>query len=248
MLFPDFTPVQCLCMFLASFIIGLSKSGVKGIDMLTVTLMALVFGGKASTGIVLPLLCIADLGAVTYYNRHAQWGQFRRLMPWVVVGILVGVYVGKTLDEQVFRKVMAVIILSTVVIMIALELRKKPLQPTNRIWAIALGLTTGFTSMIGNLAGAFSNIYFMAMRMPKDQFIGTAAWLFMIINLIKLPLQAFYWHNITATTLRTDAVLLPTLALGFWAGLRIVQRIREEDYRRIVLVLTLVGSLFMLSV
>ncbi|MBD0376959.1 MAG: sulfite exporter TauE/SafE family protein, partial [Flavisolibacter sp.] len=58
---------------LAAFIIGLSKAGIKGIDMMNVTIMAIVFGGKASTGIVLPLLCIADLMAVRYYHRHAQW-------------------------------------------------------------------------------------------------------------------------------------------------------------------------------
>jgi hypothetical protein len=100
--------------------------------------------------------------------------------------------------------------------------------------------------MIGNLAGAFSNIYFMAMRMPKQDFIGTAAWLFLFINFFKLPFQVFYWNNITLTTLRTDLVLLPALALGFFVGLRIVQRIREEYYRRVVLALTLLGSVFML--
>ena len=38
----------------ASFIIGLSKDGLKGIDMLSITIMAIVFSGKASTRIVLP--------------------------------------------------------------------------------------------------------------------------------------------------------------------------------------------------
>ena len=141
---------------------------------------------------------------------------------------------------------MAAIILATVVIMVALELRKAPLQPKSPLWAATLGLVTGFTTMIGNLAGAFSNIYFMAMRMPKDQFIGTAAWLFLVINLFKLPFQVFYWQNITLQTLRTDLYLLPALALGFWAGLKIVAHIQEIYYRRVVLGLTLLGALFML--
>ena len=58
---------------LGAFIIGLSKAGLKGIDMMNVTIMAIVFGSKASTGIVLPLLCSADIMAVIYYNRHARW-------------------------------------------------------------------------------------------------------------------------------------------------------------------------------
>src|SRR5688572_23060331 len=90
-----------LLILLAAFIIGLSKAGIKGIDMMNVTIMALVFGGKASTGIVLPLLCAADILAVTYYHRHAQWNHFRRLMPWMMLGILIGVFVGKNINEDV---------------------------------------------------------------------------------------------------------------------------------------------------
>src|SRR6187401_2521346 len=92
-----------LLILLASFIIGMSKAGLKGIDMMNVTIMAIVFGGKASTGVVLPLLCVADIFAVVYYNRHAQWKQFWKLIPWMMVGILIGVFVGKNLDEALFR-------------------------------------------------------------------------------------------------------------------------------------------------
>src|SRR5205085_6075218 len=99
-----------ILILLAAFIIGLSKAGLKGIDMMNVTLMAIVFGGKASTGIVLPLLCAADIMAVTYYHRHAQWPQFWKLIPWMIIGVLIGVYVGRDLNEVIFRKLMAVII------------------------------------------------------------------------------------------------------------------------------------------
>src|SRR4029079_6718121 len=99
-----------LLIAIAAFIIGLSKAGLKGIDMMNVTIMAIIFGSKASTGIVLPLLCAADIMAVKYYHRHAQWNHFWKILPWMVIGILIGVYAGKDLDEAVFRKIMAVII------------------------------------------------------------------------------------------------------------------------------------------
>jgi len=228
--------------FISAFIIGLSKAGLKGIDMLNVTIMAIVFGGKASTGIVLPLLCVADIAAVLYYNRHAQWKHFWKLVPWMAVGILIGVYTGKDLNEPVFRKVMALIIIVTVIIMVWMEIRKKVTVPTNLLFVSGMGLVAGFTTMLGNLAGAFSNIYFLAMRMPKNDFIGTAAWVFLVMNLFKLPFQVFYWKNINATSLQTDLFLLPALALGFWAGIKIVTRIKDDNYRKAVIVLTLIGS------
>lgn len=239
-----FTPASWLLIMLAAFIIGLSKAGLKGIDMMNVTIMAIVFGGKASTGIVLPLLCVADILAVAYYHRHARWHHFRKLMPWIIIGILVGVYIGKDLDEILFRRIMAVIILLTVFIVIAMEFRKTERVPSHPVFAAGMGLVSGFTTMLGNLAGAFSNIYFLAMRMPKNNFIGTAAWLFLFINLFKLPFQVIYWKNITWSTLQTDLFLLPALGLGFWAGLRIVSVIKDDGYRKVVIALTLIGALF----
>ena len=237
------TVTNWILILIAAFIIGLSKAGLKGIDMMNVTIMAIVFGGKASTGIVLPLLCAADIMAVIYYNRHAQWHQFRKLIPWMMAGILVGVFVGKDLDEALFRKVMAVIIIVTVIIMVAFEFRKTTTIPENKLFVAGTGLAAGFTTMLGNLAGAFANVYFLAMRMPKNDFIGTAAWVFLVINLFKLPFQVIYWKNITLPSLQTDLYLLPALLLGFWAGLKIVAIIKDDSYRKIVIVLTLLGAI-----
>jgi len=238
-----YSPINWALILLGAFIIGLSKAGLKGIDMMNVTIMALVFGGKASTGIVLPLLCVTDIMAVTYYHRHAQWTHFWKLIPWMIIGILIGVFVGKDLNEAVFRKIMALIIISTVVIMLALEIRKTVSIPSNKLFVANMGLVAGFTTMLGNLAGAFSNIYFLAMRMPKNDFIGTAAWVFLVINLFKLPFQVFYWKNITPITLQTDLFLLPAIVAGFWAGLKIVAKIKDDSYRKVVIVLTLIGAI-----
>lgn len=239
----DFSGVNWVLILLSAFIIGLSKAGLKGIDMMNVTIMAIVFGGKASTGVVLPLLCAADIMAVIYYHRHADWPKFWKLIPWMVIGILIGVFVGKDLNEVVFRRIMAIIIILTVIIMIALEFRKNAVMPDNKLFAATMGLSAGFTTMLGNLAGAFSNIYFLAMRMPKNNFIGTAAWVFLVINLFKLPFQVIYWKNITFSTLRTDLLLLPALVIGFWAGIKIVSKIRDDSYRKVVIVLTLIGAI-----
>lgn len=241
-----YTLSQWIMILLASFIIGLGKAGLRGVDMLSVTLMAFVFGSKSSTGIVLPLLCLADIAAVTYYHRHAEWKHFWKLTPWMVIGILLGVFLGKDLNEVVFRKIMAIIILITIIIVLWLEYRKSKQVPQHPLFAASTGLAAGFTTMLGNLAGAFSNLYFLAMQMPKNNFIGTAAWIFLFMNLFKLPFQLFFWKNITAQSVQIDLFLMPTLALGFWLGLHLVGKIRDEQYRKLVIFLTLIGSVFML--
>jgi uncharacterized membrane protein YfcA len=242
----QFTLTEWSMILLSAFIIGLGKAGIKGLDMLTVTLMAIVFGSKSSTGVVLPLLSMADVAAVLYYNRHAQWKHFKNMMPWMVVGVLLGVWLGKDMNESIFKMVMTVIILITVVIVLIMEYRKSEQVPTHPLFVSSTGLAAGFTTMIGNLAGAFSNLYFLAMRVDKNSFIGTAAWMFLIINLFKMPFQVFYWKNITVETLKVDLYLIPALALGFYAGVIWVGKIKDDQYRKLVLLLTLGGSIFLL--
>jgi uncharacterized membrane protein YfcA len=90
---------------------------------------------------------------------------------------------------------------------------------------------------IGILIGIF-----LVNAINRTDFIGTAAWVFLVINLFKLPFQVLYWKNITVASLQTDLLLLPALALGFWTGLKIVARIKDNNYRKVVIVLTLTGA------
>lgn len=235
-----------ILVLVATFLIGMGKGGVKGIDMLNVTLMAVVFGSKSSTGIVLPLLLFADIAAVAYYRRYADWKLFWKLVPWMIIGILFGVFLGKDMHEQLFRRIMSVIVLVTVVIVLVMEFRKDKEVPNHPAFAIGNGLAAGFTTMIGNLAGAFANLYFLAMRVNKNVFIGTGAWIFLFMNWFKFPFQVFYWKNISLETLKIDLYLMPVLLLGFWLGVKFVDRIKDEQYRKLVILLTIIGSLVML--
>ena len=70
--------------------IGLSKTGLSGLGTMFVPVMAAIFGGKASSGVVLPMLVFADLFAVFYYRRHADWPVLMKLLPWSFAGIIIG--------------------------------------------------------------------------------------------------------------------------------------------------------------
>ncbi|MFT5386368.1 MAG: putative membrane protein YfcA [Saprospiraceae bacterium] len=229
--------------FLAAFTLGFSKAGIKGLGVVIVTLMALVFGGKVSTGIVIPLLIVADILAVIYYNRSADWHYLFKLLPWMVIGVLLGVYAGKDLPEVIFKQGMAVIILITVAMMFWWDRQKEAKIPENWWFAGVMGLSAGFTTMIGNLAGAFTNIFYLAMRIPKNVFIGTTAWLFFIINIFKLPFHIWVWETVGWETFAVNLRLIPGVFLGFYVGVKVVERIHEEAYRKMILILTALGAI-----
>ena len=242
----NLTALQWIAIGFAVFLLGLSKSGIKGIGIIIVVILAFVFGEKASTGILLPMLICADIFAVIYYNRHAQWKFIKKLLPWMIVGVLVGVWVGNDISEIIFKRLMAIIIIGSVLIMFYTESIKSNKVPTNKWFATVTGFLAGFTTMIGNLAGPISNIYFLAMRFPKNEFIGTAAWLFFIINVFKLPFHFFVWKTVTKETLILNVVLIPAVILGFFLGVFIVKLISNVNYRRFILIVTAIGGVVLL--
>ncbi len=245
-LLQHFSTSQWLLMLLAAFCIGMGKAGLKGVDGLGVIIMAIAFGTKMSTGIVLPLLSMGDIAAVKVYNRHVRWNLFWKLAPWIVIGILAGVYFGKDMNEALFKQIMVFTILITIAIVLWMEFKSSFHIPESPLFSATTGLVAGFTTMIGNLAGAFANLYFLAMRVPKNDFIGTTAWLFLCINLFKFPFQLLVWKNMDLSSLAADLLLAPVLGLGFWGGMLIVKHIKEAHYRKLVLLLTLVGCVVML--
>jgi uncharacterized membrane protein YfcA len=234
--------IDWISIIASAFVLGLSKSGIKGISIIIVALMALVFGARASTGILLPMLLVGDVFAVIYYNRHAQWKYLIRLLPFMMAGVLLGTWVGENLSEEVFRRSMAIVIFISVVVMFWWDQRKSREVPKHIGFAGIMGLTAGFTTMVGNLAGSFANIFFLAMRLPKNAFIGTTAWLFLIINLFKVPFHVFSWGTITWETLKIDAVLVLPILLGLVAGIKILKRVNDKLFRRFILIMTGLGA------
>ena len=208
--------------------------------------MAIAFDVKQSTGIVLPLLVVADVFAVIYYNRHTQWNYVAKFLPWMVLGIILGSWVGMDLPEQLFKIGMVVIIFVVLGAIIWWDQQKMKNVPTHWAFASGVGTLAGFTTMVGNLAGPISNIYFLAMRLPKNHFIGTAAWLFLIINVFKLPFHFFIWNTISKESLLLDLKLIPGIVLGFLLGIKLVKLINEDLFRKMILILTAIGAIIIL--
>ncbi len=145
------------------------------------------------------MLIAADIMAVIYYHRSAVWKYIFRILPWAAAGVLIALVTGKMVNNNQFRMVMMTVVWIMLILMILNDIRNKKGSeiPESPLVASLLGLAGGFATMIGNSAGPVFTLYFLTMRLPKKEFIGTGAWLYLIINTGKLPLQAVVWKNIT---------------------------------------------------
>lgn len=207
-------------LFVSALLIGMSKTGIQGISMLAIPLMAITFGAKPSTGLILPMLCFADLVAVFYYRRQAEWKYIFKLLPAALAGFGVALLVDTFIPPQQFRTLMGICILFVMGVMLANEKGGKYIEVTNKWWYGPLfGLLGGFTTMIGNAAGPVMAVYLLSMKLPKYSFMGTSAWFFLVINYLKLPLQVFAWNNINTASLFLGLVSIPFILAGTLLGI-----------------------------
>ncbi len=239
--FQDFTIIA-----LVALCIGMAKTGVHGAGMIAVPLLATVFGGKLSSGVLLPMLVFADLIGVRYYNQHASWKHLKILFPWAALGVIGGTLAGAYINDSVFKMIMAIIIFLSVGIMVWLERGGKEKVPQSKLFAAGTGVAGGFTSMVGNLAGSVMAIYLLAMRFPKNAYIGTTAWFFLVTNWFKVPFHLFVWHTVSINTFLLDMLVIPFIGLGAYVGIIIVKRIPDKWYRWFIIASTLVAALFMI--
>jgi len=239
------TQAHWLVLVLSALAIGLSKTGLGGLGTLFVPLMASVFGGKASSGIVLPMLVMADFFAVAYYRRHADWPVLLKLLPWAFAGIIIGTFTSQHIDDEAFKRIMGIIIVLSVAIMIWQETRTEYLVPSHWAFSALMGLAAGYTTMVGNLAGAVTSLYLLSMRLPKNSFIGTGAWFYLAINVFKLPFHVFSWKTIGWESFQLDLLMLPIIAISAVSGFFITKKLSEALYRKFIIGMTLATVLLL---
>lgn len=236
-----------LVLFFSGAMIALAKTALPGVGILAVPLMAIILPPRTSVGVLLPMLVFADIFAVAYYRRHAEWGHLVRLLPWSFLGLLTGFLALGALENRQMGPLIGGIVLVMLVLHVWRQRRdslEAPLQKARWIAPI-LGLTAGFTTMIANAAGPVMILYLLAMRLPKRAFLGTAAWYFMLVNWIKVPFYV-YRDMITMESLRLNLWALPCIALAALAGIALQKRIPQKVFDGTALVLAFAAAIKLL--
>lgn len=224
----------------SAFLTGVSKTGLPGVGILGILVTAAAIPAKQSTGMILPMLIVGDLFAVAYYRRHAVWGHLVKLLPCAAAGIVVGWRLMNRVNNDQLSVFLGVVILG----MLALNWwrsRRDLHIPTGWWFPVMIGLAAGVTTMMGNAAGPIMVIYLLAMRLPKEEFLGTGAWYYLILNCFKVP---FSWNLglINADSLTLNAVLLPLIAAGALSGVRLAKHIPQRAFNAVVQALAVLAA------
>ncbi len=230
----------------SALIVGLSKTGVPGLAIIFVPLFAFVLPARLSTGALLPLLILGDVVAVTWYRRHAVWGHLLKLFPWAAAGIVLGFLAMGRIDDRQLRPVIGVIVIVMLGVGLWRDLasRGKADVPSRWWFAALAGILAGATTMLANAAGPVMMVYLLAMRLPKDEFLGTGAWFFAVVNWVKVPFSLAL-GLISPQSLVFDAVLSGAVLAGAVLGILAARRLPQRAFTVAMQALTFVSAVLL---
>ncbi len=229
---------------LAAMGIGVSKSGLPGVSLLHVVIMASLFDSRASTGVILPMLVIGDIAAVAMFRRHARVQLLVRTLPAGAVGVIVGWSIMALFPLWQSGLTIGAIVLGLASLQFLRDWRPTLFEqvPQSTLFGVAVGLLAGATTMIANAAGPVMGLYLLMVGLPKREFVGTSAWFFLLINLFKVP---FSWQLglINSSSLMFNVVLSPLIVGGLFFGREVVSRLPQRAFDTLVLGFAVVGAL-----
>jgi uncharacterized protein len=238
---PDLSPLQWVLGVFSAVMIGMAKTGAPGVGTLIAPLMVFTVGdARFAAAWTAPILSTGDVFAVIYWRRHAEARTLFSLIPWVAVGMAAGAF-ALALDERVLRNVIGVIVL----FMLVVHIVRRRLGTTNVAGNPAFyGVGAGFATTVANAAGPVMNMYLLSRRLPKEQFVATGAWFFFVVNLAKVPI--YWWHQLySRASLTFDLMVVPAVVCGAFIGLWIIKHIPQRVFDTLVIVMTLISSIFL---
>lgn len=238
---------------LISLLIGFAKTGIPGLGVLNVVLLALFMDdARLSVGVMLPLLLSSDLWAVGFYRKHADWALIRSLVLPIAVGMVCGgIILWQIENNDLFKRLLGGVVLGliTVDVVRRMQATRSGSNSTvdagslrHRVFSVSMGAATGVATTLGNAAGPIMSIYLFSRGLDKKAFMGSMAWMFLLINASKVPLYVNL-NMITADTLLLNARMLPGIVVGALTGRWVLQHIPQVWFLRLVLGLAFLASL-----
>ncbi len=228
-------------MVFTAFSIGIAKSGLPGLVTVITPFVAMTMPSRIATGIMLPLLIVADIVSVIYWRRKALWKYLSWLIPGAVAGLALGFLLLKAIDDETFTPIMGALIIAVSLLSVGLDRFKLHFNEDSKIIPLLIGLVAGIFNMLANGAAPVLALYLLALKINKEDFVGTNAWFFLVINIAKLPFSIAI-GSVQLNHLGFDAMLLPLIALGGFLGVKLLKKIPQKVFNRAIQALALISG------
>ena len=217
----------------AVLLLGISKSGFgAGFGSLAVPLMALSVTVPQAAAILMPLLFVMDVLGLHAWRRHFNWPLIRFLLPFGLLGTVVGTLSFKLLDPKLVAGIVGVFTLAFLAQRVLFPPKADSPAPPRWLGAI-LTTTSGFTSFIAHAGGPPVNAFEVPMRLSPPVYTASMAVFFFAVNLSKwIP---YAWLGLLdLRNMATSVALLPLAPVGVIVGVKLAHTIQPVLFYRLV--------------
>ena len=218
---------------IAAFLTGVSKGGLPLVGALVVPVMSLAISPVAAAGLMLPVYVVSDWFGLYAYRKEFD----RRVLAIACAGMTIGVGVGWSIAHYISEDWVTALV-GTIAVAFSLNtLLRKPKAASEQRATVAKGMfwctIAGFTSFVSHTGGPPYQVWTLPLGLRKAVFAGTSTIAFAYINAVKL-VPYYFLGQITLSSLKTAAVLMPVAAGSVYLGVWAVQRLPEALFFRIV--------------
>ena len=225
---------------------GIAKAGIPGASSVIVPILAICMGGKISVGFLLPVSFGASFISAIKNRTDINWKALLKVLPWALIGIGLGAWLGDIANERMFFFLLSIVILVGCAITIVQHIKHSAFRDQYGISITLFGVLAGFSAKVGNATGPLISTLFLLQRFPKKQFIDTYVWFCLITDFIKIPFHVFLWHSISNESLLLGLYTLPIMVIGIFGGFWLTKVLSDRVYQNTIITLSCITAIFLL--
>lgn len=230
--------IYCCVVLVLSFAIR----GSAGFGAAALPLIALVLPMKLVVPVFTVLGIFSSWSIVFKDSRHIEWRELRRLLPYTIVGALIGLYFYNAFDARTLAHGLGALVLAYGSYALLQSLRPLPKWTLPRSLTLPVtGTLAGIVgALFGAMAGMFYAIYLDMQQLNKDRFRATVAMTLLVLGVVRGG-GYFAFGAYDRQALIATAVSLPLMFAGVVLGNHIHTNLSEVAFRRMISIV-LIGS------
>lgn len=239
----DTLSVPQLLFFCIVLVFSYSVRGSAGFGGATVPLLALIMSLKIVVPLVTFLGLLSSCAILLKDYRHVSWRDTRNVIPYCVIGVLIGLYFFKTLDARSLAHALGILVLVYGSYSLWTTVRpgssfRFPLKAVTPL----MGTVAGFIgTLFGAMAGMFFAIYLDYLKLGKNEFRATIAAILFALGMFRglgyVSVGAF-----DRDVLIVCAAAVPLMAIGVFLGNRIHANLNQIAFKRLIAIIILASS------
>jgi uncharacterized membrane protein YfcA len=218
-----------------------------GAGLIAIPMLALILPVSTAVSVATVLTTLSSIQQVSGEWRQIAWRQFILIFLYSMVGIALGLYFIKLLDEDFMRHCLGIFMILYSIQ--ALRAAHTTYLLSSR-WHTAVGVGVGIvgglcSALFGAGAGPIYVVYFDILRLEKAVFRATMSAVVLLSGAARIVGYGSYGFY-GPSTIALLAIGLPVVIVGSWVGDRVVYRLSARSFSRLVAAIMLLSGITLL--